>query len=99
MEMEDFENRRLILEIYFGFAGRNSDVLIHEATFDNSLSAEASKRNHSTTSQAIEIGRRMNAKFILLTHFSQRSAKVPRLNMERLGYMEHHIFDKVCDVI
>jgi len=31
----------------------------------------------STTSQAIDIGQRMGAKFILLNHFSQRYAKIP----------------------
>ena len=31
----------------------------------------------STTSQAVDIGQRMGAKFILLNHFSQRYAKIP----------------------
>lgn len=31
----------------------------------------------STTSQAIDVGLRMKARFIILTHFSQRYAKVP----------------------
>ena len=31
----------------------------------------------STVSQAIDIGMSMNARFILLTHFSQRYAKIP----------------------
>jgi len=35
---------------------------------------------HSTTSQAIDVGMKMNARFILLTHFSQRYAKVPVFN-------------------
>jgi len=34
-------------------------------------------KTHSTTSQAIEVGRLMGAKFTLLTHFSQRYAKIP----------------------
>ncbi|XP_067005978.2 ribonuclease Z, mitochondrial [Anabrus simplex] len=60
--------------------GKDSDVLIHEATMEDDLNGEARIKFHSTTSQAIEIGKRMNAKFILLTHFSQRYAKLPRLN-------------------
>ena len=36
----------------------------------------------STLSQAISIGQQANAKFILLTHFSQRYAKVPRMTSE-----------------
>ncbi|KAG8039573.1 hypothetical protein G9C98_008216 [Cotesia typhae] len=34
---------------------------------------------HSTISQAISIGEQMKAKFILLTHFSQRYSKMPRI--------------------
>lgn len=58
----------------------NSDLLIHEATMEDELKNEAIVKMHSTTSQAIEIGQRMNAKFTLLTHFSQRYAKLPRFN-------------------
>nr|CAH7765332.1 unnamed protein product [Callosobruchus chinensis] len=60
--------------------GLNSDVLIHEATMEDELAQEAVVKMHSTTTQAIEIGKRMNAKNILLTHFSQRYAKLPRFN-------------------
>ncbi|XP_066140566.1 ribonuclease Z, mitochondrial [Euwallacea fornicatus] len=60
--------------------GQNSDVLIHEATMEDDLSHEAVVKMHSTTSQAIEIGQDMNAKHIVLTHFSQRYAKLPRFN-------------------
>ncbi|GAV03599.1 hypothetical protein RvY_13995 [Ramazzottius varieornatus] len=60
-------------------AGMGSDLLIHEATMEDSLEDEARKKMHSTTSQAIETGRRMHAKFTLLTHFSQRYAKIPLL--------------------
>lgn len=58
----------------------NSDLLIHEATMEDELSQEAVIKMHSTTSQAIDIGHRMQAKYILLTHFSQRYAKLPRFN-------------------
>jgi len=54
--------------------------LIHEATLEDELVEEAKSKLHSTTSQAIEVGQRMGAKFTLLTHFSQRYAKLPRLN-------------------
>lgn len=52
--------------------GNGSDVLIHEATMEDELLQEAIIKMHSTTTQAIEIGKKMNAKNILLTHFSQR---------------------------
>ncbi|CAG9833007.1 unnamed protein product [Diabrotica balteata] len=60
--------------------GLNSDILIHEATMEDELVQEAVIKMHSTTSQAIEIGNKMLAKNIILTHFSQRYAKLPRFN-------------------
>lgn len=60
--------------------GMNSDVLIHEATMEDELANEAVIKMHSTTSQAIDVGLKMKAKFILLTHFSQRYAKLPRFD-------------------
>uniref|UniRef100_A0A8D8W545 Zinc phosphodiesterase ELAC protein 2 n=1 Tax=Cacopsylla melanoneura TaxID=428564 RepID=A0A8D8W545_9HEMI len=62
--------------------GKNSDLLIHEATHEDELEREARLKMHSTVSQAIRIGRDMFAKHVLLTHFSQRYAKLPRLNRD-----------------
>ncbi|XP_047995037.1 ribonuclease Z, mitochondrial isoform X4 [Leguminivora glycinivorella] len=59
--------------------GHDSTILIHEATMEDELADEARIKMHSTTSQAIEIGRKMNAKYTVLTHFSQRYARLPRL--------------------
>ncbi|XP_002004950.3 ribonuclease Z, mitochondrial isoform X1 [Drosophila mojavensis] len=59
--------------------GRNSTVLIHEATMEDDLEEEARIKTHSTISQAIQQGRDMQAKHTILTHFSQRYAKCPRL--------------------
>lgn len=47
---------------------------------EDELAHEAVSKMHSTTSQAISIGQKMEAKHILLTHFSQRYAKLPRFN-------------------
>jgi len=58
-------------------AGMDCDLLIHEATMEDYLEEEARMKKHSTTSQAIKQGIQMKAKFTLLTHFSQRYAKVP----------------------
>uniref|UniRef100_A0A182Q3L6 Zinc phosphodiesterase ELAC protein 2 n=1 Tax=Anopheles farauti TaxID=69004 RepID=A0A182Q3L6_9DIPT len=63
--------------------GRDSTVLIHEATMEDELAVEARIKMHSTLSQAIEQGRRMNARYTLLTHFSQRYAKIPRLRPDQ----------------
>ncbi|XP_043289632.1 ribonuclease Z, mitochondrial isoform X2 [Venturia canescens] len=59
--------------------GADCDLLIHEATMEDELEEEAKMKYHSTVSQAIQAGERMNAKFVLLTHFSQRYARIPYL--------------------
>lgn len=66
--------------INFNCSGKNTDLLIHEATMEDELEDEAQIKMHSTTSQAIKVGQEMDAKFTLLTHFSQRYAKLPRFN-------------------
>ncbi|XP_061395358.1 ribonuclease Z, mitochondrial [Musca vetustissima] len=62
--------------------GLNSTILIHEATMEDDLADEAKIKMHSTISQAIQQGQAMNAKHIILTHFSQRYAKLPRLSVD-----------------
>lgn len=52
--------------------GKDASILIHEATFCDDMLMEAKKKQHSTASQAIQVGCRMNAEFIILTHFSSR---------------------------
>ncbi|XP_041978360.1 ribonuclease Z, mitochondrial isoform X2 [Aricia agestis] len=69
--------------------GMDSTLLIHEATMEDELAQEARAKMHSTTSQAIHIGSRMRANFTLLTHFSQRYARLPRISQ--------HMVDK-CNV-
>ena len=58
----------------------NSNLLIHEATFEDDLVREARSKLHSTFSEAIEMGEKMEADYIVLTHFSQRYSKVPIFN-------------------
>ncbi|XP_063361826.1 ribonuclease Z, mitochondrial [Cydia amplana] len=69
--------------------GQDSTILIHEATMEDELADEARIKMHSTTSQAIEIGRKMNAKYTVLTHFSQRYARLPRINTHIFN--EHNV--------
>ncbi|XP_072098212.1 zinc phosphodiesterase ELAC protein 2 [Mobula birostris] len=57
--------------------GQHANLLIHEATLEDGLEEEAVEKTHSTTSQAIDVGMKMNAEFIVLNHFSQRYAKIP----------------------
>ncbi len=52
--------------------GMNCDLLIHEATFSDDRVEHATKKRHCTFSEAVDIGKRMAAKQVILTHFSQR---------------------------
>jgi len=56
-------------------AGRDADLLIHEATFEDSMQEDAENKRHCTISEARDSGDRMNAKCVVLTHFSQRYPK------------------------
>lgn len=49
-----------------------STVLIHEATYEDSLSKEAKRTNHCTMSQAIQQCSKIKADYTILTHFSHR---------------------------
>lgn len=60
--------------------GRDSTILIHEATYEHEFVERAKESTHSTDGQALEQGRQMNAKFVLLTHFSQSRRQVPLIN-------------------
>ena len=57
--------------------GRGSTVLLHEATFEDERRGDALAKKHSTTSEAIAVGKQMGASRIILTHFSQRYSKIP----------------------
>ncbi|KAG0093768.1 Zinc phosphodiesterase ELAC protein 2 [Podila epicladia] len=59
-------------------AGQGATVLLHEATFEDDMVDEAIKKRHSTTKEAIEVGEGMEARAVLLTHFSQRYPKIPK---------------------
>ncbi|TMW68423.1 hypothetical protein Poli38472_005891 [Pythium oligandrum] len=58
-------------------AGKDASLLIHEATFDDSMAEDAEKKKHSTVGQAIDVARRMRAERLVLTHFSQRYPSLP----------------------
>ncbi|CAG02228.1 unnamed protein product, partial [Tetraodon nigroviridis] len=74
--------------------GKDATLLIHEATLEDGLEQEAAEKRHSTTSQAIGVGVRMNAAFIVLNHFSQRYAKIPLFSQDftqRVGVSFDHM--------
>uniref|UniRef100_A0A915B8J9 ribonuclease Z n=2 Tax=Parascaris univalens TaxID=6257 RepID=A0A915B8J9_PARUN len=59
--------------------GMNADLLIHEATFEDDHERDAEFKKHSTMKQAVNVGLKMHAKHIILSHFSARYPKVPAL--------------------
>lgn len=59
--------------------GSDAFLLVHEATFADEFERDAANKKHSTMRQAVDIGQRMRAKHIILTHFSARYAKAPPL--------------------
>jgi ribonuclease Z len=50
----------------------DADALIHDSTYDDSLSDKAAEYGHSTASQAAEVARQAKAKLLILTHISNR---------------------------
>ena len=64
----------------FAAIGRDSTVLIHEATFQDDMAGSAIAKRHCTVTEALEIGREMRARTVVLTHFSQRYQKIARLD-------------------
>ena len=52
--------------------GKNSDVLIHEATFSKRLTDVAKDKKHSTSVDAANSAIKMDAKQLILTHISSR---------------------------
>ena len=56
--------------------GWGATLLIHEATFDDTMLKDAIKKRHSTSGEAINVAIRMSAKQLVLTHFSQRYPKI-----------------------
>lgn len=51
---------------------RGVDTVYHEATYDDSLAAQARERGHSTAREAGRIAREAGAKRLIIGHFSKR---------------------------
>ncbi|KAI5805114.1 beta-lactamase-like protein [Geopyxis carbonaria] len=76
--------------------GKDATMLLHEATFDDELRAEALAKKHSTIGEAVQAGRDMNARTVVLTHFSQRYPKKPRLTKEDEGEASNVLYAFDC---
>ncbi|GKY94408.1 hypothetical protein MPSEU_000406800 [Mayamaea pseudoterrestris] len=62
------------------------DLLLHEATFEESESEMSITKKHSTIKEAIEIGWSIRAGKIFLTHFSQRYAAPSDLDTDTIAW-------------
>jgi len=65
------------------------DILFHEATFDESMSAIAAKKFHSTAREAATIASKAGVKKLLLGHFSARYEKPDHLLEEAQAVFKH----------
>jgi len=80
--------------------GEDSDVLVHEATFDDGMDGDALAKKHSTTGEAVGVALEMKAKNLILTHFSQRYSKIPVLSNVKLPEAtSEEDFDDVEDAV
>lgn len=78
------------------YASKDCDILIHEATFEDSLSKDAQEKNHSTISGAIGTAYNSLAKFLLLTHFSQRYFSMPKVEMKNEDLKRYFLNNTLC---
>ncbi|KAL2110982.1 hypothetical protein VUR80DRAFT_487 [Thermomyces stellatus] len=60
----------------FAKKAQGATLLVHEATFEDDKRAEAEAKKHSTMADALWVAEKMGARRVLLTHFSQRYAKI-----------------------
>lgn len=63
-------------------SAKNSDLLISEATFSDSLKEKARLFMHLTAVQSAQIAKKSNSKRLVITHFSQRYKDVKELEKE-----------------
>lgn len=81
--------------------GQGATLAIHEATLDDEMEAEAVDKLHCTTSEALDVcSTQMGAWRTILTHFSQRYPKVPKLNDQTVAHLRRNrasfSFDQMC---
>lgn len=78
----------------FADAGADADLLIHEATFEDGMEEEATLKRHCTVGEALMVAKRMRAKAVALTHFSQRYPRIPPLRQPENGLTDISECDK-----
>ncbi|XRO75882.1 ribonuclease Z [Methanocaldococcus sp. 28A] len=66
------------------------DVLIHEATFDDSAKDIAKENMHSTIGDAVNIAKLANVKALILTHISARYDKEEYFNIYKMNVKQYN---------
>jgi len=66
----------------------NADILIHEATFDESMSSEAGSLQHSTCVEAAKLAAAAGVKKLILTHVSSRYGDASILLEQTKGFFK-----------
>jgi ribonuclease Z len=69
----------------------NSDVLIHDSTFDSTIQEKANAYGHSTARQAAEIAREAEVKKLVLVHISPRYKDGEKLEKDALAVFKDTI--------
>ncbi len=64
-------------------ASKNCDLLIHEATYDDSCKDLAKERFHSTASDGAKVAKLAGVKSLLLTHIGGKYSKDPSILVEQ----------------
>ena len=86
------------------YQAHGADLLIHEATVEEGREEDAIRAKHSTVGEALDVAEQMNAKAVVLTHFSSRYPKVPPPiptittgnDKDHPKYQHHHQRPIVC---
>lgn len=63
-------------------AGRYATLLIHEATFEDSMLQDAKEKLHCTIGETLKISDQMKSSYMLMTHFSSRYPRIPSVLMD-----------------
>ena len=72
--------------------GRNATLLLHEATLEDGMLADAKEKKHCTITEALQMAELMNPDFTILTHFSQRYSKILPLILSKRTDLKSKVF-------
>ena len=59
------------------------DVLVHEATLENSMFEDAQQKGHSVPRAVAELAARLNVQLLILTHFSHRYGPITEKDADK----------------